>query len=307
MRPKISFVVLTMNSQKTLARCLKSIRSQDISKEIIVVDGGSNDNSVAIAKKLEVDLVMKPYKNIAEARNAGIQQAIGEYLAFVDSDIVIPPEWSNRMLDLMENSPFANERLAGCSCAFTTHPKNWVTEAFDMNRNYIEGTRFVDFLYLQSSLLKTDIVKQYQIDTKLNRTGEDQDLYYQMTDDGWLFMHTDTVKVMHLSKTSLLGIMSRYATYGYSVPYVMLKHNRFNYKHLLMMLFWIFVYGIVFTYPEISLLVFISPYALYFMDEKSDFSLQYSIVNGLKFKAQCIGMLLGLYRLYKDFLFQESL
>ena len=88
----ISFIVPVYNTSKYLVQCLDSIVAQtDINKEIIIVNDGSTDNSLEIildyVQRYEyISLVNQVNQGLSAARNAGIKQAVGEYLWFVDSD-----------------------------------------------------------------------------------------------------------------------------------------------------------------------------------------------------------------------------
>ncbi|MEN2997497.1 MAG: glycosyltransferase family 2 protein [Brevinematia bacterium] len=87
-----SVIIPTLNSQSTLEICLSSVISQTIGREnieILVVDGGSTDKTVEIAKEygaivLDNELFQQEY-----AKHIGIQKSTGKYLVFLDSDEVI--------------------------------------------------------------------------------------------------------------------------------------------------------------------------------------------------------------------------
>lgn len=90
--PQISVIVPVYNVQRYLRRCVDSILSQTFSDlEVILVDDGSPDRCGAICDEYaaadpRVKVIHKPNGGLSSARNAGIEAAAGEYLAFVDSD-----------------------------------------------------------------------------------------------------------------------------------------------------------------------------------------------------------------------------
>ena len=103
--PLISVVVPMYNRETTIERCLLSIINQTYENlEIIVVDDGSQDSSVKVAEAIaEKDNRIKLFtleKNsgVAAARNFGVQQVQGEYLAFLDSDDAWRPEKLEKQL-----------------------------------------------------------------------------------------------------------------------------------------------------------------------------------------------------------------
>ena len=88
--PKVSFVIPTKNSSRTIERCLSSIKKQNYpSLEIIVVDNGSTDNTVDIANKY-ADKVLFDSGKLGRVRQTGIENAEGEIIGIFDSDIYFP-------------------------------------------------------------------------------------------------------------------------------------------------------------------------------------------------------------------------
>lgn len=104
----ISVIVPVYNVETYLPRCVDSILAQtDVRLEIILVDDGSPDGSGAIcdayaAKDTRVRVIHKENGGLSSARNAGIEAARGEYLAFVDSDDWIEPNSYSSMLALLK-------------------------------------------------------------------------------------------------------------------------------------------------------------------------------------------------------------
>ena len=90
--PEISVIVPVYNVEKYLPRCVGSILSQTFGDfELILVDDGSPDGCGAICdayaqKDERVKVIHKKNGGLSDARNAGIDVACGEYLAFIDSD-----------------------------------------------------------------------------------------------------------------------------------------------------------------------------------------------------------------------------
>lgn len=87
----VSVVVPTRNSARTLERCLRSIREQAaVEIELLVVDNDSHDATVAIARRY-ADTLLRAGPERSAQRNAGARAACGEYLLFVDSDMLLEP------------------------------------------------------------------------------------------------------------------------------------------------------------------------------------------------------------------------
>jgi len=85
-------VIPTLNREKTIGPCLKSIAKQNYPLiEIIVVDGGSHDLTTQIASEYATK-VISDYGSLGRARQVGAESSTGEILGIFDSDIVLPSQ-----------------------------------------------------------------------------------------------------------------------------------------------------------------------------------------------------------------------
>ncbi|MCI5668949.1 MAG: glycosyltransferase, partial [Oscillospiraceae bacterium] len=100
----ISVIVPVYNAQEHIIRCLDSILSQTVSAlEVICVDDGSADNSAALIEEAalrdsRIRLIKQENRHAGEARNNGIGNANGEYIAFLDADDIY---YTDRALELL--------------------------------------------------------------------------------------------------------------------------------------------------------------------------------------------------------------
>ncbi len=86
--PFFSVIIPVYNREKTIAETLESVASQEFRDyEVIVVDDGSDDNTLQIVKQFAwVKLIEQPNSGPGAARNRGVAEARGKYVAFLDSD-----------------------------------------------------------------------------------------------------------------------------------------------------------------------------------------------------------------------------
>jgi len=88
----VSVIMPVYNGEKTLKEAIDSVLSQTYANlELIIVNDGSTDSSLAIAREYEskhpqVRVVDKPNGGASSARNAGLKAAVGEYICFCDAD-----------------------------------------------------------------------------------------------------------------------------------------------------------------------------------------------------------------------------
>ena len=116
---KLSIIVPIYKVEKYIIECIKSIVVQlkpEYEVEIICVNDGTPDQSFEILRKyiseLDINLgskflfIEQENKGLSEARNTGINIANGEYIAFIDSDDKIYPEYLEKILNLIDNENF---------------------------------------------------------------------------------------------------------------------------------------------------------------------------------------------------------
>jgi len=92
----ISIIIPVKDESQNLSLCLQSIRDAAISEityEILVIDNGSTDDSVDVAKRLGASVHIVPDITVAGLRNFGAERAEGGILAFIDADCTVEPDW----------------------------------------------------------------------------------------------------------------------------------------------------------------------------------------------------------------------
>lgn len=106
----VSIIVPVYNIEEYIDRCVKSIVSQTYRNlEIILVDDGSKDHSGAACdmwalQDSRIKVVHKSNGGLSDARNAGINAATGQYIAFIDGDDEIHSEMIQRLYGIMQSS-----------------------------------------------------------------------------------------------------------------------------------------------------------------------------------------------------------
>lgn len=133
--PKISVIMPAYNAEAFLHRSIDSVINQAYQNwELLIVDDGSVDQSVEICRAYEkqdsrIHLLCNQHGGTARARNTALDQAQGEYIAFIDADDIYHPQYMQSMLDValkehadvvisgIERGTDSNEFLAREICA----------------------------------------------------------------------------------------------------------------------------------------------------------------------------------------------
>jgi len=91
---KISVIIPAYNEEKNIGDCLKSIRENRYSDfDIIVVDAGSSDKTVEIAKRYADKVIVAKTSAPGPARNIGVRNTDAEIVAFTDADTIVSKNW----------------------------------------------------------------------------------------------------------------------------------------------------------------------------------------------------------------------
>lgn len=142
----LTIVIATLNSELTLEKTLKSIRSQNYPQELIeilVIDGGSTDRTRELADKYSCDIVENPRVEPATAKRIGFCRAKGRYLAYVDSDEELENLNSlKNKIRLMQENDVCSVMSTGYKTPDSAAPVNYYLNEF--------GDPFSFFIYRQS-------------------------------------------------------------------------------------------------------------------------------------------------------------
>jgi glycosyltransferase involved in cell wall biosynthesis len=102
--PRLSVTIITFNEEARLRRCLDSVAWAD---EIVVVDGGSTDRTVAVAREYTDRVVERPWPGFAAQKNFALAQARGAWVLALDADEEVTPELRDAILGIVKGNPTA--------------------------------------------------------------------------------------------------------------------------------------------------------------------------------------------------------
>lgn len=172
----ISIIIPLYNKGALVERALRSISSQDTSvrREVIVVDDGSTDGCVDIARRavdyLGIDdfhVISQPNLGVGAARNRGIAEARGEFVAFLDADDEWSPSHLRTLVELVGRYP-------GCS-VFATNYENlmpdgrrvpndlrnipFTSECGVIDRYFVMAAHSAPPLWTSAVMVRTEVIR----------------------------------------------------------------------------------------------------------------------------------------------------
>ncbi len=178
----ISIIVPIFNAAEYLTDCMDSILGQTTAEplQIILVDDSSTDNSLVIAKsyakkhaedpRRQVLLLSQPHSGQSIARNLGLQYAEGEYIAFVDADDRIAPDWCDRHLTAIKGVDYVQSGYRRTSDALTEsgwhvgirrlpkHQYSYTSPCMRLyRRNALRGLQFEGGMIYEDVIFSTEL------------------------------------------------------------------------------------------------------------------------------------------------------
>ena len=212
--PCVSIIIPARNAGDTIKECLESINRLNFPKEkieTIIVDNGSIDSTVEIAKTYGAKILSEPLLNVGALRNAGVKAASGEIIAHTDSDCILPCDWLTKALKVLDkhevgavgggyNVPNDASLLEK---AWVSTQKREVRET-----NYLPGGNFI--------LQKKTFDKIGGFDENI-LAGEDDELSLKIRSFGLKLISCKSCYVIHLGyPKSLIMILKRQIWHGKS-------------------------------------------------------------------------------------------
>jgi glycosyltransferase involved in cell wall biosynthesis len=189
---KISVIIPSKNSERTIAKCLNSVLNQ-IEKpfEIIVVDGGSKDKTRKIAERLGAKVIIEPHhkgNSPGMARNYGAKYANGEVLAFLDSDCYPEKTWLSKIKNFLKD-----EKIGIYGIIVRDGRGSILSKAY----HYLIREITYDFSPSRCMAIKKCVFDQVNGFDETLTAGEDNDLSYRVKKLGYKIIIDRETKVYH--------------------------------------------------------------------------------------------------------------
>ncbi|MDP4099370.1 glycosyltransferase [Paenibacillus sp. P96] len=119
-QPSISLCMIVKNEAEYLPKCLSSVMR--IVDEIIIVDTGSTDDTVAIAKAFGAKVIQMPWQDsFSDARNRGFEEATGDWILWLDADEEMDVDEADKLKDLLTRDAVREQRIEGLQFVFCNH------------------------------------------------------------------------------------------------------------------------------------------------------------------------------------------
>ena len=254
---KLSVVILTWNSERHIAACLSSILESANESfdnyEIFVVDNGSQDKTSEILEEFAArhqGIIIPVYLNknfgTTRSRNIALKKVSGDYIAIVDSDVVVARDVFHNLL-----CSFKEFQSAGLVVPKLVYPSGIFQKSTDdfptiiskfrryfflKNIEQLEGAKkkshaqLVDYAISAFWLLKKEVIKNVGLlDEKIFYAPEDVDYCLRIWQAGYQIVYVPTCEVVHDAREISRGFQFNKAFWEHlkGLLYFFMKHRYF--------------------------------------------------------------------------------
>ena len=214
------------NSQDTIEECLKSILALNYPEggfEVIVMDGGSKDNTVKIAQQFPIKVVSIRL-NAPAAYNYAMKIASHEVLGFIDADAKVEPQWLNKLVPHLDEP-----EVAGVSGSIET----WNTQnpwaksiGYELKNRYRRIGKYTGRIATMNLLMKRAVIEEAGGWDENLPSQYDTDLGFRISAEGYKIAYEPTAVCYHFNRPTLRAYYRQQLQYGKNTLKLYFKHGR---------------------------------------------------------------------------------
>jgi glycosyltransferase involved in cell wall biosynthesis len=216
-RPTVSVVVPTYNRRLSAQQTVECLLRQSLPPhEIIVVDDGSTDGTAETLRQTfggAIKVLSRKNGGPAAARNCGIREANGDFVAFTDSDCLPDETWLSELL-----KGFDSPRVAGVGGVVKRADADLVSEYVDavgMLNPFIQNGE-VDYLVTANACFRRDVLFEARLfdERFVKPGGEDTELSVRVRSLGYELKFNPDAVVLHHHRQTLPALLKTMSNYG---------------------------------------------------------------------------------------------
>jgi glycosyltransferase involved in cell wall biosynthesis len=229
--PKVSVVICAYNAESTMEACLQSLLQLRYANfEVIVVDDGSMDGTLEIARRFPFRVIHQENQGLSNARNVGIAAATGEYVVFTDSDCVVDSDWLTYLIGAMVRHgwvaaggpnlpPPEDSRVPACVAVAPGGPTHVL-----VNDDVAEHIPGCNMAFRRATLREVNC-----FDPIFTAAGDDVDVCWRLQNRDLQIGFSPAAMVWHFRRNTVGAYLRQQRGYGKAEALLYFKHPyRFN-------------------------------------------------------------------------------
>jgi glycosyltransferase involved in cell wall biosynthesis len=235
--PKVTIGICVKNSAKTIHQAIQSVIQQDCPSELlelIFVDDGSGDDTLSIINqyaakiRAETKVFHHDWKGLGYSRNVIVDNASGDYIIWVDGDMVLPRNHVRKQVEFMEQNP-----RVGIAKAKYGIMKGESLLSFLEDISYVAVDRMYGGkptsrpLGTGGSIYRVEAIRQANgFDDNLQGVGEDMDAESRVSQVGWLLFLGSPAFFYERRRQSWRSLFAECFWHGYGGYFIFRKDCR---------------------------------------------------------------------------------
>src|SRR3989304_1528977 len=228
--------VCVRNSEAFIQETIESIQGQDFPHElteVIFVDDGSEDRTMPLIMDnvskmdMQTKIFHNEWKGLGWVRNVVVENARGEYILWVDGDMILPSDHARKQVDFMQQNP----EVGIAKAKYGTCPEENLVSALEKMTFMAFDSKFAGganpkVLGTGGSIYRVKAIKQVGgFDPTITGTGEDMDAEHRVRNTGWLLYRGTPAIFYERFRKTWKDIWGKKFWHGYGVHYIF-KKNR---------------------------------------------------------------------------------
>lgn len=207
----VGFYIPCFNAAKTIRFCLEAIFRQDYpSQEVVVIDDGSADETVRLAKQYPVRIIShNENRGLAAARNTAVRNMHTEFIASLDADCAPEPEWLSRIM-----GRFVSPETAGAGGKLLEADSSSVFDLWrsvHMKQCWEDDDVFPPFLFGSNAVFRREaLINVGLYDENYKSNYEDVDICSRLKEAGYVFVYEPKAIARHLRRDDICSILNSY-------------------------------------------------------------------------------------------------
>jgi glycosyltransferase involved in cell wall biosynthesis len=218
----VTVILPVRNGERHIGEQLAALAGQDYTGrwELVVVDNGSRDGTRRVVDRWtprlpEVRVVTVPARGLNRARNAGVDAARGDFVAFCDADDVVAPAWLRALVDAGVEGAVVGGALDSVSLN-TGSAGQWRPP--HVNGSLSVGSGFLPFVPGGNCGMPADLARRLRFDPTFTYGGSDQEFSWRAHQSAVRLVHAPDALVHHRYRERLHQLAAQYFRYGSATP-----------------------------------------------------------------------------------------
>jgi len=216
--PFVSIIVPVRNGKREIRDCIVSLLRVDYPverREILVVDNDSTDGTAQIIQSYPVQYLREARRGPSCARNRGIEESLGEILAFTDADCVVSTGWLRELVKGFED----NEVWGVAGEIFSYPPKTPAQRYLAVRKSRWQKpavhSQWWPFAVTANVAFRKETFRNIGLFDPLFITAEDKDFGRRFLEAGLKLQYSPKSIVLHRHRTTAWGFFKQHVGWGY--------------------------------------------------------------------------------------------